>query len=120
MLADIIYDGVKYENYKFNMITKEIISDFRKSPVVIEQLIDADGYFYVRLYNENLKPKKTKKISLHRLVYQIYNKDEDIKKKHIVHVDGVKLNNNINNLKLKNKEVSAVDIENDDEELIEL
>ncbi len=120
MLADIIYDGVKYENYKFNMITKEIISDFRKLPVVIEQLIDADGYFYVRLYNENLKPKKTKKITLHRLVYQMYNKDEDIRGKHIVHVDGVKLNNNINNLKLKNKEVSTVNIENDDEELIEL
>lgn len=52
------------------------------------------GYYKVRLSKNGL----TKDYFLHKLVYQIFNQDYD-ETKIIDHIDGNKLNNNINNLR---------------------
>ena len=54
------------------------------------------GYYKVRLSNNGL----TKDYMIHQLVYKLFNGDYDKNKFIIDHIDGNKLNNDINNLRL--------------------
>ena len=65
----------------------------RKSPIIKSQILNNSGYFYVILYKKN---KGTHKY-VHRIVLESFIKNSD-NKTEVNHIDGNKLNNNLNNL----------------------
>jgi hypothetical protein len=90
-LRKVVYEGIEFDNYKFNMETNEVIGPRGRAL----KLFMSWGYYNVRLY----KDEKQHCILLHRLVYQMHNKDEDIKGFFIDHKDRNPLNNHIDNLR---------------------
>ena len=103
MIVDVIYEGIHYDKYKFNLKTNELISYCCKQPKIKESHINStqrsDGTFYSRKYYSFFKIGKGKKIAEHRLVYQLNNLSEDIVGKEIDHIDRNPLNNDICNLR---------------------
>jgi hypothetical protein len=91
-LRPIVYEGIDFDDYKFNIVTNEVIGIYGRT---LKHILSTWGYYFVGLQ----KDKKRHFIYLHRLVYQMHNKDEDIKPFIIDHKDRNKLNNNIDNLR---------------------
>ena len=80
-----------YENY---VIYEDGRVYSRKTKMYLYSGTGKEGYHYVRL-NKNGKGKK---FYIHRLIAEYYIPNPD-NKSHIDHIDGNKLNNNINNLR---------------------
>jgi hypothetical protein len=91
-LRPIVYEGIDFDDYKFNMETNDVIGP---RGWILKPRLTTWDYYRVKLY----KDKKEHGIYLHRLVYQMHNKDEDIKGFEIDHKDRNKLNNDIDNLR---------------------
>jgi hypothetical protein len=91
-LRKVVYEGIDFDDYKFNMETNEVIGP---RGWALKPRLTTWDYYRVKLY----KDKKEHGIYLHRLVYQMHNKDEDIKGFEIDHKDRNKLNNDIDNLR---------------------
>ena len=80
-----LYGFCKSKNLIFSLFSNEYI----------ELNKNKEGYYFIQL----TKNKKKINIQFHRLVYQVYNPDEDISNFEIDHIDKNPSNNNINNLR---------------------
>ena len=85
-------DIIKYEDYKINLKTNEIIN--KNTGKCIKNFLDK-GYNRISLYKDG----KIKKFFLHRLIYQAHNPSINIIGYDIDHKDQDRLNNNIDNLR---------------------
>ena len=94
---------LKYLNSEFKIYENGIVERYHKryNKWVIcsnKKKHKNNDYGYIRLEIDK------QNIYLHRLIYKAYNPEWDIKDKmEIDHIDGDKLNNNINNLRLITK-----------------
>jgi len=84
-----------YPKYKFNLNTNEVFNIKHKKYLI--NTLNNKGYYSIKLY---INKKTHNTISLHRLVYQVNNPNEDISKLEIDHIDRDKSNNNIENLRV--------------------
>jgi hypothetical protein len=103
MFEELVFEGVHFPAYLFDLETNEIVSLKRKTePFLKKQWFTiykdgkAYGYHFIQLYLN----KRTKRVIFHRLVYQMNNPKQDIKGSLIEHIDGDRTNNNISNLRL--------------------
>jgi hypothetical protein len=92
-IIKIVYHGIEYDGYTFNLDTNEIIGP---RGWVLKPYLRTWKYYTIQLHKDN----KQHHILLHRLVYQMHNPDEDIKNFEVDHKDNNKSNNDINNLRL--------------------
>jgi hypothetical protein len=92
-IIKIVYHGIEYDGYTFNLDTNEIIGP---RGWVLKPQSNTWGYYRIQLYKDN----KQHLICLHRLVYQMNHLDQDIKNFEIDHVDNNRQNNDISNLRL--------------------
>ncbi len=100
----MIFELIKYypiPDYDKYYISKcgKILSCRRKTPVLLNPCIDVWGYNKVQLY---LEKSSRKTILVHRIVAKTFleNYTEDLE---VDHIDGNKINNNVNNLIMANR-----------------
>ena len=86
------YYYISNKNRVYNINKKEFLSIVHLDP-----LIYASPYHNVTL-QINDKPKKSKKFLMHRLMMSIFHPVENMENLSINHIDGNKLNNELNNL----------------------
>ena len=84
-----LVDILDMKNYKFDIKLQKIYNI--KKNTYRKNSLNKCGYYQINLN------KKT--YSIHKLVYQIYNPNEDLKGYDIGHIDRDKLNNKIENLR---------------------
>lgn len=80
-----------YENYKISNCGRVVNSDTNR---IIKQVVSNHGYLEVQLWKNN----KGKTHQIHKLVYTHFNNDFNTSGYVINHIDGNKLNNNVDNL----------------------
>lgn len=93
----IVFEGVEYPNYKFDFEKNEVFSLIHKK--YKKPILKYDGYYDICL----CKNHKQKNIRFHRLVYQMHNPDIDLKGKDIDHINQIRTDNRIENLRIATK-----------------
>lgn len=106
MLVDVIFEGIHYDKYKFNLKTNELISyRYPNKPRIVNPWMQkikkklTGTIYYRKVVDLTLNGKKNH-IKLHRLVFQLNNPTMNIKGIEIDHIDQNSLNNDISNLRL--------------------
>tara|TARA_R110000803_G_scaffold5558_1_gene18298 strand:+ start:39 stop:524 length:486 start_codon:yes stop_codon:yes gene_type:complete len=84
-----LVDILDMKNYKFDTLLQKIYNI--KKNTYRKNSVNNCGYYQVNLNN--------KTYCIHKLVYQIYNPNEDLEGYDIDHIDRDKLNNKIENLR---------------------
>ena len=100
----MIFESIKYypipghDKYYVSMCGK-ILSFRKKYPALMNPWFDAWGYHKVQLYYEK---NKRRTFLVHRIVAKTFleNYSEDLE---VDHIDGNKINNNVNNLTMANR-----------------
>jgi hypothetical protein len=106
MLVDVIFEGVHYDKYKFDLVNNIVIGyHYPNKPRILNPWINktksrtTGNVYYRKIVDLTLNDKK-KHIKLHRLVYQLNNPTQDITGLEVDHIDQNSLNNDITNLRL--------------------
>ena len=106
MIQDyIIYEGEIFKKYKFDFNTNTVIGKRNKKPLTLT--LGPTGYYRVNLESDDSTKKDRKNVfsQYHRVVYQQYYPNDDIKgdgmfnKIEIDHIDRNPINNDISNLR---------------------
>jgi len=88
-----LVDILDMKNYKFDTLLQKVYNI--KKNTYRKNILNNYGYYQVNLNN--------KTYCIHKLVYQIYNPNEDLEGYDIDHIDRDKLNNKIENLRKATK-----------------